>query len=86
MEPVILKVHSVYGTIYHNGEFVQRGAVLGLSPDGKEVVTAPISGWVCMDDGRAEPASGAAEGLPICLSQSPCTPAPTKMPGLPSAH
>ena len=41
-----LKVHPIYGAIYQNGEFVQRGAVLGLSVDAREVVIAPISGWV----------------------------------------
>ena len=44
--PACLNVHPIYGAIYHNGEFVQRGAVLGLSVDCKEVVIAPISGWV----------------------------------------
>jgi Na+-translocating ferredoxin:NAD+ oxidoreductase RnfC subunit len=39
-------VHPVYGAIYQEGEFVQRGAVLGLSVDSKAVVTAPVSGWV----------------------------------------
>ncbi len=46
MVPLCLDVHPVYGAIYKDGEFVQRGAVLGLSVDSKEVVIAPISGWV----------------------------------------
>jgi len=46
LEPMSLNVHSVYGAIYKDGEFVQRGAVLGLSVDAKEVVVAPISGLV----------------------------------------
>ena len=46
MVPLCLDVHPVYGAIYKDGEFVQRGAVLGLSVDSKEVVVAPISGWV----------------------------------------
>mgnify|MGYP003349621910 CR=1 len=35
-----------YGAIYRTGEFVQKGNVLGLSPNHKSVVVAPISGWV----------------------------------------
>ena len=46
MDPMALKVHPIYGAIYKDGEFVQRGAVLGLSVDSKEVVVAPVSGWV----------------------------------------
>lgn len=46
MIPLCLDVHPVYGAIYKDGEFVQRGAVLGLSVDSKEVVVAPVSGWV----------------------------------------
>src|SRR5262245_55638678 len=45
MIPLCLDVHPVYGAIYKDGEFVQRGAVLGLSVDSKAVVVAPISGW-----------------------------------------
>lgn len=44
--PKSLSVHPIYGAIYQDGEFVQRGAVLGLSVDAREVVVAPISGWV----------------------------------------
>jgi len=44
--PLSLSVHPVYGAIYQDGEFVQRGAVLGLSVDAKNVVIAPVSGWV----------------------------------------
>ena len=44
--PLTLIVHPIYGAIYQDGEFVQRGAVLGLSVDAREVVVAPISGWV----------------------------------------
>ena len=46
MDATRLAVHSIYGAIYRDGEFVQRGAVLGLSSDAARVVTAPISGWV----------------------------------------
>lgn len=46
MQPTCLNVHPVYGAIYQDGEFVQRGAVLGLSVDTTSVVTAPVSGWI----------------------------------------
>ncbi len=46
MGPMYLDVHPVYGAIYKDGEFVQRGAVLGLSVDARGVVVAPVSGWV----------------------------------------
>ena len=46
MSPTYLDLHPVYGAIYKEGEFVQRGAVLGLSVDSKGVVIAPVSGWV----------------------------------------
>jgi hypothetical protein len=45
-DPTCLKVHPVYGAVYTDGEFVSRGAVIGLSVDMDAVVTAPISGWV----------------------------------------
>ena len=44
--PLSLSVHPVYGPIYQDGEFVQCGAVLGLSVDARDVVVAPVSGWV----------------------------------------
>ena len=46
LETTRLIVHSIYGAIYEHGEFVQRGAILGLSVDTREVVVAPISGWL----------------------------------------
>jgi hypothetical protein len=46
MSPTYIDLHPIYGAIYQEGEFVQRGAVLGLSVDSKGVVTAPVSGWV----------------------------------------
>ena len=46
MSPTYIDLHPVYGAVYKEGEFVQRGAVLGLSVDSKGVVVAPISGWV----------------------------------------
>ena len=48
MSPTYLDLHPIYGAIYKEGEFVQRGAVLGLSVDSKGVVIAPVSGWVKM--------------------------------------
>jgi hypothetical protein len=48
MSPTYLELHPVYGAVYREGEFVQRGAVLGLSVDSKGVVIAPVSGWVKM--------------------------------------
>jgi len=48
--PHCLSVHPVYGAIYKDGEFVQRGAVLGLAVDSKGVVVAPVSGWVRMGE------------------------------------
>ena len=48
MTPTYLELHPVYGAIYRDGEFVQRGAVLGLSVDSKGVVIAPVSGWIKM--------------------------------------
>ncbi len=50
MGSMYLDVHPVYGAIYKDGEFVQRGAVLGLSVDAKAVVVAPVSGWVKVSD------------------------------------
>jgi len=46
MSNICLEVHPVYGAIYQDGEFVQRGAVLGLSTDTSQVVIAPVSGWI----------------------------------------
>lgn len=46
MSPTYLDVHPMYGTIYKDGEFVQRGAVVGLTVDLSAVVVAPVSGWV----------------------------------------
>ncbi len=46
MEPWRLSVHPIYGAIYRDGEFVQRGAILGLNTQANGVVVAPASGWV----------------------------------------
>ena len=72
MHPLCLTVHPVYGAIYKDGEFVQRGAVLGLSVDQKEVVVAPVSGWVRLSTEPA-PASepGNNQGLQIEIWQQP---------------
>jgi hypothetical protein len=40
------ELHPIYGAIQYDGEFVQQGEILGLSVDAREVVTAPISGWI----------------------------------------
>ena len=58
MGPMSLDVHPVYGAIYQDGEFVQRGAVLGLSVDSKTVVIAPVSGWVRLLGEASEPDAG----------------------------
>ena len=68
MIPLRLTVHPIYGTIYHDGEFVQRGAVLGLSVDSKEVVIAPISGWVRVSQ-ATEVSPHLEEGLGIEIWQ-----------------
>lgn len=46
MEPWRLSVHPIYGAIYRDGEFVQRGAIVGLNTQANGVVVAPASGWV----------------------------------------
>ena len=61
-----LSVHAVYGAIYQDGEFVQRGAVLGLSVDARAVVVAPVSGWV-----RLLPQSASAAGIGVEIWQRP---------------
>jgi hypothetical protein len=55
VEPTCLNVHPVYGAIYKNGEFVQRGAVIGLSVDSREVIIAPISGWIKIIEAAQSP-------------------------------
>lgn len=64
--PLLLNVHPVYGAIYQDGEFVQRGAVLGLAVDSSAVVTAPISGWV-----RLLPRKDSAPALSLEIWQQP---------------
>lgn len=66
LTPLLLCVHPVYGAIYQDGEFVQRGAVLGLSVDARAVVVAPISGWVRLAEER-----DAAPGIAIEIWQDP---------------
>ena len=46
MDQIDRELHPVYGAIPSDGEFVNKGEILGLSVDAKEVVLAPISGWV----------------------------------------
>ena len=52
-----LEVHPVYGAIPRDGETVEPGDVLGLSPDSTEVVTAPIQGRVRLVNHAAEPSN-----------------------------
>jgi hypothetical protein len=66
LSPLSISVHAVYGVIYQDGEFVQRGAVLGLSVDAKNVVIAPISGWV-----RLLPPSKMRGGIGVEILQQP---------------
>jgi len=67
--PTCLDVHPIYGAIYKNGEFVQRGAVLGLSVDSKQVVIAPVSGWVRLTESRQ--AAKPLPGLRVEIWQQP---------------
>lgn len=46
MNSLDLEVHPVYGPIPYDGDTVQCGEVLGLSPDGGSIIAAPISGTV----------------------------------------
>ncbi|HLK58509.1 MAG TPA: hypothetical protein VKU00_18210 [Chthonomonadaceae bacterium] len=69
--PTCLNIHPIYGAIYHDGEFVQRGAVLGLSVDCKDVVVAPVSGWVRLGSRLEMPSNnGATHGLCVEIWQS----------------
>ena len=40
------ELHPIYGAVPDDGDFVEAGEILGLSPDAGEVITAPVSGWV----------------------------------------
>ncbi len=71
MNPTSLDVHPIYGAIYKNGEFVQRGAVLGLSVDSTEVVVAPISGWVRLIEIAEAASREPARGLRVEIWQQP---------------
>jgi hypothetical protein len=71
MEPICLEVHPVYGAIYKDGEFVQCGAVLGLSVDSREVVVAPVSGWVRLDDNAEKSLPPHRKGLRVEIWQRP---------------
>jgi hypothetical protein len=81
LEPVYLNVHPVYGAIYKDGEFVQRGAVLGLSVDSREVVVAPVSGWVRLSgEVPVQRAPDLLEGLRVEIWQRPEEEADAPMP------
>lgn len=41
-----VEVHPIYGPVPSDGDTVEAGEVLGLSPDGGNVVAAPIAGTV----------------------------------------
>jgi hypothetical protein len=69
MEPICLEVHPVYGAIYKDGEYVQCGAVLGLSVDTREVVVAPVSGWVRLDDNTTKSLLSHPQGLRVEIWQ-----------------
>lgn len=71
MVPMCLDVHPIYGAIYKDGEFVQRGAVVGLSVDSKEVVVAPVSGWVRLVMPRNDDVSGSRPRLLVEIWQQP---------------
>jgi len=64
VEPTCLNVHPIYGAIYKNGEFVQRGAIIGLSVDSCEVIIAPISGWIKIHETPQQPC-GTDNGLRV---------------------
>jgi len=55
MSSFYIELHSVYGAIPRDGEYVEPGDVLGFSSDAKEVVTAPIGGWVRLINTTAIP-------------------------------
>ena len=46
LRPIAMTIHSEFGSIYREGEFVQSGSILGLAVDARRVVLAPVSGWV----------------------------------------
>ena len=66
--PPALTIDPVFGTIYRDGEFVQRGSVLGLAVDARRVVIAPVSGWV-----RVEPELDGAQGITVEIHPHPQT-------------
>ena len=66
-----VRVHPVYGAIYRSGEFVQRGAVIGMSVDMSTAVTAPASGWVHVVEEVRSGASGSVRGLMVEILDSP---------------
>ena len=40
------ELHPVYGAVPRDGDYVEAGEILGLSPDSRDVITAPVSGWL----------------------------------------
>ncbi len=55
-----LVVQSGFGPIYRDGDFVQRGSILGLAVDARRVVIAPVSGWI-----RLSPETDSANGTKV---------------------
>jgi hypothetical protein len=49
------ELHPIYGAVPGDGDFVEAGEILGLSPDAGEVITAPQSGWVRLIFSPASP-------------------------------
>jgi hypothetical protein len=48
MIPNNLELHPIYGAIPSEGEFVDKGEIIGLSVNEKEIVRAPKAGRVRM--------------------------------------
>lgn len=46
MKQIRLELHPIYGAIAGEGEYVERGEILGLSVNEKEIVRAPEAGRV----------------------------------------
>ncbi|MCS6775982.1 MAG: hypothetical protein RMJ43_00505 [Chloroherpetonaceae bacterium] len=72
MEPVCLTVHPIYGAVYKDGEYVSKGAILGFSVDTRDVVIAPVSGWIrLIPSPEASSSRSAVYGLRVEIWQNP---------------
>lgn len=77
MEPVCLTVHPIYGAVYKDGEYVSQGAVLGFSVDTRDVVIAPVSGWIrLIPPPEASSNKSPIHGLRVEIWQNPDALAP----------